>query len=95
MSGNAFGGKKAAPFKRGGGRVQTVKGKDGKMRPGSITSGSGKGKFPITGQKSVKSAAHLIGHAKGVSQKKVAQHIVAAAKARGLTVPASVKAKAS
>lgn len=92
MAGSSnFGGKQAAPFAKGGGRVTKVK---GKYRPGSITSGAGKGKFPITGQKSVKSAAMLIGHAKGVSQKTVAKHIIAAAKAKGLKVPPSVKDKA-
>lgn len=84
MSGkNNFGGKQAPPFVKGG--------KKGKMRPGSISSGPGKGKFPITSPKSVKSASDLIGHAKGVSQKRVAKHILSAAKAKGYSVPAKVK----
>jgi hypothetical protein len=65
------------------------------MRPGSIPSGPGKGKFPVTNQHQANSAAKLIGHAKGVSKKRVRAHIIAQAKARGLKVPTSLSEPAT
>lgn len=58
-----------------------------KARPGSIPSGVGKGKFPITNQHSLESAIKLRKHAKGVSQATVVAHIKAEAKKRGLKIP--------
>lgn len=60
-----------------------------KLRAGSIPSGKGKGKFPITDQHSVQSAARLVGKAKGVSRKTVVTHIRREAKRRGLALPKS------
>lgn len=60
-----------------------------KQRPGSIAKGPGAGKFPITDQASLDAAVHLMGRAKGVSRAAVKAHIVSAAKAKGLTLPAS------
>lgn len=60
-----------------------------KQRPGSIAKGPGAGKFPITDQASLDAAVHLMGRAKGVSRAAVKAHIVSAAKAKGLALPAS------
>jgi hypothetical protein len=68
----------------GDGPRSTIPGMASKMRPGSISSGPGKGKFPITTQKSVSSAASLLHNAKGVSRARIIAHVRAAAKARGL-----------
>lgn len=81
-SGN-FGGKKAAPFGKGG----------KKMRPGSIGSGSGKGKFPVQTSKDAKDAAMLAGRAKGVAKAKVIAHIKAQVRKRGLKMPPSIAKK--
>lgn len=58
-----------------------------KIRPGSIPSGPGKGKFPVTSQASLDSAIQLRKHAKGVSQKVVIAHLKAEARKRGLKIP--------
>lgn len=69
--------------------------KRGKIRPGSIKSGPGKGKFPVVTQHDVTDAARLAGRAKGVSKARVIAHIKAEAKRRGLTLPASYKLAAT
>lgn len=62
-----------------------------KLRPGSIPSGPGKGKFPVTNAHEVKSAVLLAGHAKGVSKRVVLAHVVAEAKRRKLKIPPSLQ----
>lgn len=57
-----------------------------KLRPGSIPSGSGKGKFPITDQKSVHKA-------KDVRKQRVIAHVRAEAKKRGLKLTPAFKPK--
>jgi hypothetical protein len=65
--------------------VPTMAGaKKKKIRPGSIPSGKGRGKFPITDQKSVRSAAGLLHKAKGVSRATIIAHVKREAKRRGL-----------
>lgn len=65
-----------------------------KLRPGSIPSGPGRGKYPITDQKSVKSAASLLHKGKGVSRAAIVAHVRSEAKRRGLKLTPAFKSRA-
>lgn len=95
MATSAFGGKQAPLFVKGGGRAKSGSKGKGKIRPGSIPSGQGRGKFPITSQKSVKSAASLLHNAKGVSRQTIIRHVRAEAKRRGLRLTPVFKGRSS
>lgn len=78
-----------------GGRVtmrsMTPPARKKRIRPGSIPSGKGKGKFPITSQRDVRAAASLLHKAKGVSQETIKAHVKREAKKRGLKLTPAFK----